>query len=367
MRLPTYEELASVEEQLEVLEWPLDEPLFVVGPPGSGKTVLAARRAEIVSEWEKSKGVVVVTYNRMLRRLLDLLNNDSVKTSTMHRFIGSDYRRQTKGQPVPTLNDLYDYDWQAMLDCFKQARVRPSRSHLIVDEGQDLPEGFFAYIVRHVAQTLTVFADEDQALSRSHTTLEQIKTSANLDDPVILHRNHRNSPEVARLSEHFHSGRLPAAEVIREASGDLPRLVRSASIDSTVSLVSNWRQTRGGTVGVIVYNNTTGEEIHQLLSRSLSGSRVDIYRNEDKNEETTNVLEDGVTVLNKESVKGQEFDAVFVLELERFIPCAYHTEKRAMYMMCSRARDHLFLVYGPGDLSKPAAEALPGPGILERS
>ncbi len=367
MRLPTYEELASVEEQLEILEWPLDVPLFVVGPPGSGKTVLAVRRAEIVSDWEKAKGVVVVTYNRMLRRLLDLLNSGGVKASTMHKFIGSDYRWQTKGHPVPTLNDLYDYDWQAMLDCFHQARVKPSRSHMIVDEGQDLPEGFFTYIARYVAQTLTVFADEDQALSRNHTTLEQIKVSANLDDPIILHRNHRNSPEVARLAEHFHSGRLPASEVGREALGELPRLVHSSSIDSTASLVSNWRQTRGGTVGVIVYNNSTGEEIHQQLLRLLSGSRVDIYRNEHRNEESTNVLEDGVTVLNKESVKGQEFDAVFVLELERFIPCANHTENRAMYMMCSRARDHLFLVYGPSDLSRPAVEALPGSDILEWS
>lgn len=367
MRLPTYEELASVEEQLEVLEWPLDESLFVVGPPGSGKTVLAVRRAEIVSDWEKAKGVVVVTYNRMLRRLLDLLNNSGVNVSTMHSFIGSDHRQRTKGQPVPTLNDPYDFDWQAMLACFHQARVRPSRSHLIVDEGQDLPEGFFSYIARHVALYLTVFADEDQALTQGHTTLEQIKSNAILADPVILHRNHRNSPEVARLAEHFHSGRLPAAEVVRKSSGELPRLFHTVSIDSTASLVSNWRQTRGGTVGVIVYNNLTGEEIHQQLMRLLSGSRVNFYRNEHRNEESTNVLEDGVTVLNKESVKGQEFDAVFVLELERFIPCAHHSEKRAMYMMCSRARDNLFLVYGPDDLSKPAAKALPGVDILERS
>ena len=50
MRLPTYDELASVEEQLQVLERPLDRSLFVAGPPGSGKTVLALQRAQMLAE-----------------------------------------------------------------------------------------------------------------------------------------------------------------------------------------------------------------------------------------------------------------------------------------------------------------------------
>lgn len=69
---------------------------------------------------------------------------------------------------------------------------------------------------------------------------------------------------------------------------------------------------------------------------------------------------------NKNSVKGQEFDALFILELQHFIPCTNDAERRAMYMMCSRARNNLFLVYGPAHLSKRAALALPGPEILER-
>ena len=77
------------------------------------------------------------------------------------------------------------------------------------------------------------------------------------------------------------------------------------------------------------------------------------------------MLEPGVTILNKESVKGQEFDAVFILELEAFIPCTNDAEHRAMYMMCTRARDHLFLVHG--HLSARAEAALPDENVLERT
>ena len=77
------------------------------------------------------------------------------------------------------------------------------------------------------------------------------------------------------------------------------------------------------------------------------------------------MLAPGVTVLNKESVKGQEFDAVFILELEAFIPCTDDVMRRGMYMMCARARDNLFLVYGPHELSVEAAAALPGPDVLD--
>ena len=78
-------------------------------------------------------------------------------------------------------------------------------------------------------------------------------------------------------------------------------------------------------------------------------------------------MKGGVTIVNRAWVKGQEFDAVFVLEFERFIPFANDVERRAMYMICTRARDNLFLVHGPEPLSRQAAQSLPGPDVLERS
>ena len=375
MRIPTWEELVRVEEQLEVLEHPLDQSLFVVGPPGSGKTILAVHRAQMVAEAEAAhteveRPITIVTFNRLLRRLLALalLDEESgTYARTMHSFVWRDYRDRINMNPPNLPDDQYAYDWNIMFACLDNVSASPDKPHLVIDEGQDLPEGFFKYVSRYVSLRMTVFADEDQALGDRRTTLEQIKDASGLDDPVVLQRNHRNTPEIARVAEHFHSGRLPAATVLRPTSRELPRLIRLPSLESTADLVSNWCQTRGGSIGVIVNRNGTGNALREQLQSRLPGHRIDIYSNDRKNEDSIDMHAPGVTVLNKESVKGQEFDAVFILELEAFIPCTDDTMRRGMYMMCSRARNNLSLVYGPHELSAEAASALPSPDFLERS
>ena len=378
MRLPTWDELAAEPEQLEILEHPIDQSLFVVGPPGSGKTVLAVRRARLAAEFGEVASVAIVTYNRMLRRLLTLIREDGSDESvvddvndpdafTMHAFVSRDYRRRTRSSPPSVAYDRYEYDWGAISETLHEhAHASPYKEHLVVDEGQDLPEGFFEYADQHAANVMTVFADDDQALGNRRTTLEQIKNAARLSDPIILTGNHRCTPEVARLAEHFHAGRLPAATVRRPSSGQRPQLVWSRAAEGTATLVSNWCETRGDSVGVIVNRNPTGDDLHTRLLRILQNRRVDIYESSLANEEAIDLLAPGVTILNKESAKGQEFDTVFVLELNDFVPCATETERRAMYMMCTRARDNLFLVYGPNNMSAAAMAALPGPDILER-
>ena len=190
MRLPTWDELAAESEQLEVLEYPLDESLFVVGPPGSGKTVLAVQRARSAVQDDDVSSVAIVTFNRMLRRLLNLIRGDGSEESpvdgsgdpdafTMHSFVSKDYRHRTGSPPPNVSHDQYAYDWGAMSEMLREhAHASPDKEHLVVDEGQDLPEGFFGYATRYVSNVITVFADEDQAVGYRRTTLEQIKKAA---------------------------------------------------------------------------------------------------------------------------------------------------------------------------------------------
>lgn len=221
LHLPTWDELFP--EQRNILDHPLDQPLFAVGPPGSGKTSLAIYRANAVEDGGKS--VVLVTYNRMLRRLVKTLNPGRSFVCTMHELVGWDYKQRT-GKLTPKLvTGRYDHDWTAMLAELGNRASRPAYDHVVVDEGQDLPAGFFSYIVQHVAPTISVFADEDQAVTHTKSTLEEIKHATRLGDPMLLQVNHRNTPEIARLAEHFHGGRLPAASVSKPSISVLPKVV----------------------------------------------------------------------------------------------------------------------------------------------
>lgn len=365
MKLPTWDELRRDWDQLDILEHPLDQPLFVAGPPGSGKTVIAVRRALMLAD--AGAASTVITFNRMLRRLAYLLSNGSISAATMHSFLWRDYRHRTDTEPPMSDADPYAFNWDAILSNLANEGVLPPDECLLIDEGQDLPAEFFRYTASYAASVLTVFADDDQALTERRSTLEEIREAGGLPNPRILHTNHRNAPEVALVAEHFHDGRLPAATVVRSPVGMRPRLVRTEGPGQTAKMIATWAKNRGGSIGVIVQSNPFGAELEKLLKAALPDVRVDRYDSSLKNDDLIDVSEAGITILNKESVKGQEFDTAFVLELENLLPWQTDAMRRVMYMLCARARDYLMLVYGPASLSPDAFSQLPSQEILERS
>ena len=363
MQLPTYDEIARDHKQLEVYERPFDQSLFVVGPPGSGKTVLAVHRAQILAG--AGKPALLVTYNRVLRRLITQLTEGQIDASTMHSFVGHHYRAQATTQVPSRVDDEYDFDWDGMFSTLQKRGVAPGAVHAIVDEAQDLPDSFFRYLRDFVASAVTVFADEDQALRADRSTLHDIKTAGRFDDPVLLGANHRNTPEIARVAEFFHAGDAPVPEVKRRRSGELPR-VQAYRMESATALIANWYKARGDRVGVAVVHNETGESLYSRLRDRLPKEAVRIYTTDRKNEDKIDLLERGITILNVGSIKGQEFDTVFVMEMGELVFHNNAVNQRKMYMLCARARDNLFLMHEGDGLPDALLERLPGLEFLER-
>jgi DNA helicase IV len=363
MRFPVWSDL--LDEQKDVLDHPLDKHLFVVGPPGSGKTTLAIQRAQQLANAELS--TKIITYNRMLRRLINLATANKVSTATMQSLVARHFYHLTKTFTPTHEHDRYAYNWNAISEVLKDLDT-PTHccNHLVVDEAQDLCSEFFAHATLYLCKTITVFADDDQALTDFGSSLEEIRSAAGLSEPLLLKNNHRNTPQIAGLAEHFHTGRLPAARVRRQVQGDTPSLVSIGSLKEAASRIINWHSNRGGAIGVIVNLNQTGKQLIQEIASLKPELQLKMYTDEEKNEDSIDVTASGVTILNKASVKGQEFDSVFMLDLNHFLPCHSDSQKRAMYMMCCRARDFLFLLNGPTPLGPEAMACLPESDLLLR-
>ena len=351
MKLPTYQDLS--EEQLRIYEHLPDERLFVLGPPGSGKTTMAIWRARYLATAPLSRSVTVVTRNRLLAATaLQMAHGDAdrrpIHVATMHSFASSAYwSRFTRKIHEPM---RYVYDWDRTIADYTAVQYVPTLDHLIIDEAQNLPIGFIRWAILFGARVVTIFADEDQTTLAEHSSVVDI-CAAGMPQPIRLSRNFRNSPEIVNLMEQFHvGGMLPAAVVTQGRTFDPPHLLQIASWDALTADVAQRYRNQRYSIGVIVDTQASVDAVVARLKVALPGERVDFYRsNLPQGAENAIVTrEPGITVLTGESAIGLEFDAAYVQDLAANLPPNGDRAKyRRLYMLCARAQRSLILVDGP--------------------
>lgn len=362
MQLPKLDDLKG--KQYDVYAHPFEQPLFVVGPPGSGKTTLAViRAARLVDDTDKS--VMLVTRNRLLAALAKQLSGGKINTNTMSSFFTSDFAARFPGaQPLGFTG--YNYDWNDSIAKYERAGVVAKLDYLLVDEAQNLPEGFFRWAVRFGGKVVTVFADEDQTTDAKRSSLAEIQR-AGLPEPIRLTMNYRNTLQIAEVAEHFHrSAKLPPGIVPAQRAGDAPRLERVAGFDDLADLVARSYRNRAGFIGVIVRLKDEVNIEVDSLRRRLPGVRVEGYTSDEPGASLhIQTQQPGVTVMTSEAVIGLEFYSVFLQDLSALPGDTLETCRR-MYMLCARARQTLTLVDGPVRLTNAQLAGLPPPPLLER-
>ncbi len=90
MKMPNARQIS--EEQQDIFEEaPIDGSILVSGPPGTGKTVIAILRAKLLSQ--KKQDVVVLMFNRVLRRYTENAAENNVVLKTMHSWLPEWWRR----------------------------------------------------------------------------------------------------------------------------------------------------------------------------------------------------------------------------------------------------------------------------------
>ena len=375
MKLPNSDDLSA--EQIQVFTAALRKDLLVSGPPGTGKTVMALYRAQMISRKDSGTKFWVIMYNRLLGRYTQgnlgdggFSNADSVgaRIRTKHSWIWAWGRRWGMGNAEIA---PYVYDWNKIVSTLAAKTPDGQKrafdwDHLIIDEGQDFPPGFYRMLsfVKTMAQqtisksmALTVFADENQRISEDeNATIGDIEREMNYSGGTIssLTINYRNSKQIAELASAFYVGLPSGIPSPPSRSGPLPPSLISYSNDAAEieAIAAFALQNDDLTIGVILQTDHLRNNVYNALNRSLSSStlRVQTYHSKMSKDELASVeieATGSITVICGASCKGLEFDAVFIPRLETYsLSPGQETEfKMNLYVRISRARDYLFLSF----------------------
>lgn len=381
MRLPS--ETALSKEQKEVINAPTEGTVLVVGPPGSGKTVVAVMRERALDR--RGQKVVSAVFTNVLTRYTD---NDQ----TFDSWIQSWWRTAT-GSTFPsvvTTDEDGNREWHkdfaaaaaAATSNKKDALKRSGHwHHLILDEAQDFPVDAHGLLfkVQHVVfqalpeekrPSICILADENQRITSHNSTIEQIKASHAYLDPndiYSLTQNYRNTLPIAEFAKHFFVGLPSGIPLLPKTKGDLPR-VSTASLDESVDRIATYaRNHPNEEMGVLTFYNKTRRKLFNKLAHRLKNDplRVQTYgARPESDRDPTSLKFDRpgtITVLCFASAKGLEFDAVFLPELQA-VPLDgvnRDTVRMNLYVMCSRARKQLWLFIDDPDGTHPIRGFLP--------
>ena len=359
----TYLDLTTAQRaSLEAL--PFEGSHLVSGPPGSGKSLLAAQRAVMLALTGEPTALLTRSHllHQAIAPTLSALGPQGgpVRVTTAHAWLTRWY-----GKDAPRSADGW-FDWPALYERAAQA-APPAESALVVDEGQDMPPEFYL-LCRVLGIRATVYADECQQLTRTNSTLAEI--AARLGNCTLHHidGNHRNTRQIAALASHFHIGTV--APALPEREGTTPRLHRLPHPDTLTRLVSALAEHHPRRSVGIVLNSTQAQlDLLTRLERSSHRLKPQLYTSEatQGRYRTLDLTRPGVVIVNRASVKGLAFDAVVVPDT--------HTDAAAdptsaairmtYYVLATRARHELHFAHA-GENEPPLLAPVPREVLLSR-
>ncbi|GAA4795703.1 hypothetical protein GCM10023329_55490 [Streptomyces sanyensis] len=357
MRFPSLLDLGG--DQRTVVELPFRGSHVITGPPGGGKTVMAVYRAWALAT--AGREVVLLTRYNLLHQYIAQLAPELTGTprvTTCARWLKALWREKFEREPPRSAEDERRYDWGEMQRSCVLRGVRVT-THLVVDEGQNLPLGFYR-LCRVLGVDVTVFADEKQRIGTEETALSEVcRMLGTPDAPLELRHDHRNSREIAMLASEFHMENRTGLP-LPTRSGSLPVVMRIPSLDGLLTGITqyfNAHQDRS--IGIICRSARTIREIQGgLASRGLA-KKTQAYIFDDRYRDTMDFSAHPIRIVSTVSMKGLEFDSVFVPDLDSYTEDPTGVEARLRFLvLCTRAREDLHFAHR-GTHEPPITAAIP--------
>ena len=375
------QQINLTKQQQKVLRLPLDGQYLVVGAPGTGKSVVALHR---MKKYERSENKPkILTFNRVLAaHTLQLSECDL--TTAMSWLYKTQYQLTEQFMPERAAlahekkRKQVNPDYDQLKNIFSSYYGKISVQDLIIDEGQDLPSGYYESLMELGFENFFIVGDQNQQITEDNSSRRDLEEVLGLssDDVIELDENFRNTAPIAKLCHYFYTDRAsPLPKLPKRPSLLKPTLLNYSTVNICVETILRAAdRDTGKLIGVIVASEAKREDYVKKFSRiDISRDNVKpIISTYSSNQKQDSVNIDfssgGIVVLCDKSVKGIEFDTAYViLDGLQIVGGDEDAMRKRLYVMTSRAKDELFLMQSDSYPNKQVELLLPSDvNILER-
>lgn len=271
--------------------------------------------------------------------------------------IYTDYNNQLKA------NDLVDFDDYALL-CLRIINSNPKFTkpftHIIVDEAQDLNKTqilVISQLVSEETKSISIIADAAQRIYKSGFTWSEVGLNVRGGRTIEFKKNYRNTVQIAR-----------AALSLLDKEDDKSdfttvETARKGEEKPVVGYFQNWNEqcayllqelnklkANDNINSTVILHRSRLNRIESFLATNGYTSQILL------NSEDIDFESDSIKICTLSSVKGLEFENVFIIDLnDDVIPYppgfidtddTFHisTERRLLYTSMTRARERLYLL-----------------------
>ncbi|MFH8563789.1 AAA family ATPase [Streptomyces sp. NPDC017988] len=344
MRIPSLLDLDS--EQLKVVDLPFHGSFVVTGTPGTGKTVMAVYRAWALAT--AGRDVTLLTRFNLLHQYLAQKAptlTEALSVTTYHRWLRRFWQAAFQKEPPQTDEGGWNYDWVEMQRECVLRKVR-STAHLVIDEGQNLPVAFYQ-LCRVLGLGVTVFADENEFIGDDQSTVAEIgRALPTGDGPLALRQNHRNTQEIAMLASEFCQG-IGEGVSFSGRTGRTPDVLKIPSLEHLITGVSQYFNANPErSIGIICRSTRLLRNIQSNLSDLGLSEHTQAYVYDDPHRNTFDYSRRPIRIVSAASMKGLEFDSVFVPDLDAYTEDPTSVAARLQFfVLCTRAREDLYFAH----------------------
>jgi superfamily I DNA and RNA helicase len=351
---------------------------IIMGPPGSGKTLILAHKAAVLKQYNPNiKNILFVCYNitlvNYIRRLLSdkkvPMGKDGV--DVFHFF---ELCSKIIGEEVAHENEDSEYYEMVVQEALSKVKDFDNKyDAILVDEGQDFSDDMYRVVtglLNKDTNNLTIALDEKQNLYRRKYSWKDVGVQAQGRIHKISYV-YRNTKEIAEFANNFMSEKSPGHKDKESNQSELfpdffdfhgpkPELKQFSDYDSIAEYISDKiseiieKEACPQSEIAILYtmkssNNGAAENIPHLIQQSLESKGVlcswasEDYRSKKNYDITTN----SVTISTIHSVKGLDYSCVFLIGLDCLDAERWSNEqvKNLTYVAMTRARYQLFIPF----------------------